>query len=229
MSVEECETCLASLVMHDGGANVQVAGRSYVCDVLHNLSGSTHFGELNNGTVSLVAKHSDAADSAIAGSLKYKLALLTTSQRREYVAATVIRTLCELTDKKPAVLSAETPLMEAGIDSLAATEFSSRLRLLTGVALSPTLVFEQPTVRAVAAHVLEQAGSAGELDAPMVQQIAIRSVDMPCGNATFPMHWGRWVSQGVVAWLTVDTRIGFLAVERRLMQRLRMSTVEHRF
>ena len=52
-------------------------------------------------------------------------------------------------------MTATTPLMEAGIDSLAATELSSRLRSLTGVALSPTLVFEQPTPRAVAAHLVE--------------------------------------------------------------------------
>ena len=57
--------------------------------------------------------------------------------------------------------SVETPLMEAGIDSLAATELSARLRALTGVPLSPTLVFEQPTPRAVAAHLLEQIAGVG--------------------------------------------------------------------
>ena len=48
--------------------------------------------------------------------------------------------------------------MEAGVDSLAATELSSRLQTLTGLSLSPTLVFDQPTPRAVAAHLLEQFG-----------------------------------------------------------------------
>jgi acyl transferase domain-containing protein len=42
--------------------------------------------------------------------------------------------------------------MEAGIDSLAATELSMQLRALTGVALPATLVFEQPTARAIADH-----------------------------------------------------------------------------
>ena len=55
-----------------------------------------------------------------------------------------------------AALEVETPLMEAGVDSLAATELSSRLRSLTGVPLSPTIVFEQPTPRAVSSHLLEQ-------------------------------------------------------------------------
>ena len=70
--------------------------------------------------------------------------------------ASVLKTVRELTGAAPADLDAETPLMEVGVDSLAATELSSRLRALTGVALSPTLVFEQPTSRAVAAHLLEQ-------------------------------------------------------------------------
>ena len=45
--------------------------------------------------------------------------------------------------------------MEAGVDSLGATELSSRLRTVAGVGLSPTLVFEQPTPRGVAALILE--------------------------------------------------------------------------
>eukprot|EP00964_Phaeocystis_antarctica_P071200 scaffold43398_cov61-Phaeocystis_antarctica.AAC.1 len=57
--------------------------------------------------------------------------------------------------------------MEAGIDSLAATELSSRLRAATGLLLSPTLVFEQPTPRAIAAHVLEQLAGAQCIGGPV--------------------------------------------------------------
>jgi aryl carrier-like protein len=46
-------------------------------------------------------------------------------------------------------------LMDAGLDSFAATELTSRLRSLTGVDVSPTLVFEQPTARAITTHLLE--------------------------------------------------------------------------
>ena len=60
----------------------------------------------------------------------------------------------------PATLSAVTPLMEAGVDSLAATELSSRLRSVTGVSLSPTLIFEYPSSRAVAMHLIEQIAAA---------------------------------------------------------------------
>jgi len=65
----------------------------------------------------------------------------------------------ELTGSEASV-TASTPLMEAGVDSLAATELSNRLRAATGLALSPTLVFEQPTPRAIAAHVVEQLAGA---------------------------------------------------------------------
>jgi len=58
--------------------------------------------------------------------------------------------------------------MEAGVDSLAATELASRLRVLTGITLSPTLVFEHPTPRAIAAHLLEQVGGgAGGVVSPV--------------------------------------------------------------
>ena len=61
----------------------------------------------------------------------------------------------------------EAPLMDSGVDSLAAAEVASRLRALTGVALSPTLIFEQPTARAIASELLElrliEHGFVGEL------------------------------------------------------------------
>ena len=55
-------------------------------------------------------------------------------------------------------VTTDTPLMEAGIDSLAATELANRLQPVLGISLSPTLVFEQPTPRAITAHVVEQLG-----------------------------------------------------------------------
>jgi hypothetical protein len=49
-------------------------------------------------------------------------------------------------------LDADVSLMQAGITSIAAVRLSSRLRALTSVTLSPTLVFEQPTARAISSH-----------------------------------------------------------------------------
>ena len=90
------------------------------------------------------------------------LAPLSPGRRSEHVEAAVLRAVAELTGGAPSeALGAGTPLMEAGIDSLAATELSSRLRALTGVPVSPTVVFEHPTPRAIAAHLLESAADGG--------------------------------------------------------------------
>ena len=75
-------------------------------------------------------------------------------QRQALVLAQVLRVSRELMSADGATLT-DTPLMQAGIDSLAATEVASRLRELSGVALSPTLLFEEPTPRAVASHLLD--------------------------------------------------------------------------
>ena len=55
-----------------------------------------------------------------------------------------------------AAVDLDVPLLEAGVDSLAATELSARLRAVTNVALSPMLAFEQPTPRAIAVHIIER-------------------------------------------------------------------------
>ena len=80
------------------------------------------------------------------------LANVPSAERGTYLELVVLRVVGELTDT---IFEMESPLMEAGIDSLAATELSSKLCTITGLALSPTLVFEQPTPRSIAAHIGE--------------------------------------------------------------------------
>jgi aryl carrier-like protein len=80
------------------------------------------------------------------------------SLTQDSVDSMLLRTVRELSGASTASLTAESPLMDAGIDSLAATELASRLRALSGLALSPTLVFEQPTPRAITSHLLRQVG-----------------------------------------------------------------------
>eukprot|EP00964_Phaeocystis_antarctica_P004072 scaffold2192_cov82-Phaeocystis_antarctica.AAC.1 len=117
---------------------------------------------------SVQQRGSTAAVEASRASLELAdtLTALTATQRLPHVESLVLRTVRELTGDAEASVTASTPLMEAGIDSLAATELSSRLRAATGLALSSTLVFGQPTPRAIAAHVLEQLAGAQCMGGP---------------------------------------------------------------
>ena len=112
-----------------------------------------------------VAVAADAADgaSSVAGAPRTSawaasVARLPLSSRASHVEAEVVRAVRSLTGDGGA--DAATPLMEAGVDSLAATELVSQLRALTGLELSPTLVFEHPTPRAIATHLSARAGGA---------------------------------------------------------------------
>ena len=98
----------------------------------------------------------EAAQAAAASPLAKTLAPLTEAARFEYVQAAVLRIVRELSDLPATSLEIDTPLMEAGVDSLAATEFASRLRSFTGVPISPTIVFERPSPRAITSHLVEQ-------------------------------------------------------------------------
>jgi polyketide synthase 12 len=124
--------------------------------------------------VELMSSSAVAAPVAVAkveGPLASALAALPASQRQPHVESLVLRAVRELTGDAEASVTASTPLVEAGIDSLAATELSSRLRAATGLALSPTLVFEQPTPRAIAAHVLEQLAGAQPAMVPVAAAV----------------------------------------------------------
>ena len=83
------------------------------------------------------------------------LSTLTSSEQQAHVEELVLRSVREVAGSD-AEIDSMTPLMDAGIDSLAATELSSQLQAATGLSLSSTLIFEEPTPRAVASHLVEQ-------------------------------------------------------------------------
>jgi hypothetical protein len=58
-------------------------------------------------------------------------------------------------------VDADMPLMQAGVNSMLAIHLSSQLRALTGLDLSPTILFDQPTPRSVARHLADS-------DSPML-------------------------------------------------------------
>ena len=115
---------------------------------------------------------------------------MTSTQRSAHVEDAVLKVVSETTGEASFTVGPETPLMEAGVDSLAATELSSRLRLLTGIALSSTIVFEQPTPRAIAKHLVEHALGNGARVAPAV---AIAGMHMGgTSSLTVVGTGGRW-------------------------------------
>ena len=99
-----------------------------------------------------------AAEVSAGGVLSQALRQLTLTQQREHMELVVVRLVRELSAVGSVGLDASTPLMQAGLDSLASTELSMRLRALAALPLSPTLVFEHPTPRAIAVHIVEQLG-----------------------------------------------------------------------
>jgi len=112
---------------------------------------------------SLLCDVKGSSERGVSGALRAEVTAmldLAPSARSKHLESSVLRVMRELTGAPAASLTAETPLMEAGVDSLAATELSSRLRMLTGMVLSPTLVFEQPTPRAIASHLLKHVSPA---------------------------------------------------------------------
>ena len=150
-------------------ASVQMVHLLHPCKLLQDMADASQprFGELAGTSVKTGAEEALSAFpssdntsrccATIAGtSLGDKLMHLAPAQYAVHVEEAVLRVVRELTGASAWALTAETPLMEAGVDSLAAMELSSRLRAVTGVALSATVVFEQPTPRAIAAQVLEE-------------------------------------------------------------------------
>ena len=94
--------------------------------------------------------------------------------------------------------------MEAGVDSLAATELSGRLRdTFQGVELSSTVFFDQPTSRAVAAYLLEQMGYEVDDTAYFLVCNADREADGFNGEMKFqevliPYKWNsNWIHEKV--------------------------------
>jgi len=130
------------------------------------------------------------AAPAAGSALAHSLAHLKPSQRRTHVEASVLRVVRELTGAPSASLTAETPLMEAGVDSLASTELVSRLRSLSGLQLPPTSALNHPTARTLALHLIdlieERATSDSDDQSPASAHVTSFTTSVTLGRAMAP-------------------------------------------
>jgi acyl carrier protein len=65
---------------------------------------------------------------------------------------------------------------DLGFDSLTAVELRNRLKTTTGLALSPTLIFDYPTPTAVARHLLDNFQGDGTGNDPVVNEENVRQI-----------------------------------------------------
>ncbi|MGP4053087.1 SDR family NAD(P)-dependent oxidoreductase, partial [Streptomyces sp. 2A115] len=104
-------------------------------------------------------------------------------------------------------IGAGRPFKELGFDSLTAVELRNRLRGLTGLALPATVVFEFPTVTALAGHLHAALTEHDTKDTPVTRQRAVDDdpvviVGMGCrfpGGVTSPEDLWRLVADGTDA------------------------------
>ena len=68
-----------------------------------------------------------------------------------------------------------TPLMDAGVDSIASASFAASVLARTGLAIEPTVIFEHPTAEAVAVHLARRLG----LDTPSTPRVVSRPANGP--------------------------------------------------
>ena len=91
-------------------------------------------------------------------SLRDSLLALDTDQRRAFIAAQVLKVLALVLRLSPERIGMQTPLGALGMESLAAVEFRNRLEANLDLKLSATLVWNYPTVDAIATYLAGRLG-----------------------------------------------------------------------
>jgi hypothetical protein len=104
-------------------------------------------------------------------------------------------------------VDADIPLMQAGINSLSAVHLSSHLRALTGVELSPTIVFDQPTPRAIARHL---AGAKSPLLCEVEEVVAeiSKQLEATARNALLEQPDATTIVEGTNKFLSLPVEMG---------------------
>jgi acyl carrier protein len=158
ISLETFSTCLAIALMPSRGAlertQVPLARVNFehvATPTVSELTASSNEGGIQSQN--LVSGPGSALAQFLHG--------MSSPDQHKYIEELGLRVLRELVGTSSS-LTTDTQLSDLGIDSIAALELSSQLRSVTGVQLSPTEIFDQPTTGALAAYLLRQTIDADE-------------------------------------------------------------------
>ncbi|MBV8788287.1 MAG: SDR family NAD(P)-dependent oxidoreductase, partial [Mycobacterium sp.] len=108
----------------------------------------------------------DQTDVVSMTGLRARLDGLTSEQRQRELADMVCGNAATVLGHSTADVSAEDAFQDLGFDSLTAVELRNRLKIATGLTLSPTLIFDYPTPSALAAHLDSQLAAGASTAAP---------------------------------------------------------------
>ncbi|OBF54597.1 polyketide synthase [Mycobacterium sp. 852002-53434_SCH5985345] len=106
----------------------------------------------------------DPTDMVSLTGLRARLEGLAPDQRRRELVELVCANAATVLGHSTADVSGEQAFQDLGFDSLTAVELRNRLKIATGLTLSPTLIFDYPTPAALAEHLDGQltTGASGE-------------------------------------------------------------------
>ena len=102
----------------------------------------------------------DTDSAASMSGLAARLQGLSVDQRRRHLAELVCTNAATVLGRSSAEVDADLAFQDLGIDSLTAVELRNRLKATTGLTLSPTVIFDNPTPAALAEHIDAQLRSA---------------------------------------------------------------------
>jgi len=131
--------------------------RSDVSKLLQDLADESQprFGELLGTRATNRATATMGNENVEKSNIRDTLATLTPKEQSLYIEGILVPIVRELTGVSASTLTIDTPITEAGLDSLGATQFSAQLQEITGVAFSPSLISEHPTTRSIASHAIK--------------------------------------------------------------------------